>query len=133
MADMDGLYPFGTNNGEAIPLDVVCPRGILLIEFEDGISSDSFLIPEDIYALTVMANQPCSVQFAEADAVASRVTSGSFKEDALFVVPDIHMVVAPPAFKRSIAVVGEDASGTVVFQFLRKWSGMMSRAQIPFR
>lgn len=140
MADVDALYPFATNDGKAIPLDVIRPYGVVRKSFTNDTATTALDIPATIQVIAMLSNKDCLVQFATSSAAATAFSDGVLKVDAVFIPADILTVLVPPVDKRSYSIIGaftpidgDDLEGQLVIQMLQKWAGLSALAQIPRR
>ena len=130
MADIEGRYPFSTADGKSIPLDIIRPYGILKKSFLSASSTAALTCPTAIEVMTLISDSDCIIQFAAAAAVASALSDGVLKNDAIFVPADILTVISPPLGKKSFAIIGDSENGVAVIQFLQTWKGLSLASQV---
>lgn len=118
-----GVYPFATQDGKAIPLDVIKPTGVIPKSFTS--SADSLLtIPADAVVGTFTTTKACIVKFGS---VISSLADGVEILNAILVPADSTVTVAltpGPAYIRGLS-----ESGTVYLQLIEKWVGLALNTQ----
>lgn len=113
-----GVYPFSTQDGKAIPLDIVNPAGLIFKSFVAG-SGASFTIP---------AGKTVGVFFCNADAIISfgadmvSMAENTVHSKALLVPANTTLTTA---FEAGTAYVrGISGSGIMYLQLIEKWAGL---------
>ncbi|WCD44274.1 hypothetical protein Tiera_018 [Polaromonas phage Tiera] len=110
------LYPLSTEKGDAIPLEVIRPLGVIPVALtEAGVVIE---IPADWKIASFYSDKGCFVQFnrsAPADLI-----NAELLEDVLWVPPGIVVatVIAGPA------CVVSNTAGVLVIQGMQKWAGI---------
>lgn len=112
------LYPFATQDGQAIPLDIINPAGLVFQDFILGASTE-FTIPAGYEVGTFFATKDCIVSFG-ADLVS--FDANTMHTNTLLLPAGVVVTaafIAGPAYVRGIAEVG-----TVYMQLIEKWAGL---------
>ena len=114
----EGVYPFSTQEGTAIPLDVIEGIGVLPVAFTAG-ASVAFTIPEGEVVGAITASEACVIAFGLS---IGTITDNTLIDDALFIPRDATMTCA---LTPGLAYVrGFNTSGTIIVQFIRKWAAI---------
>ncbi len=133
MSDLQKRYPFSAADGQAIPLDIIRPHGVIRKSFLLASPTAAMDVPSTVEAFSILSNEDCVVQFATSAASASALSDGVLKADSLFVPADILIVVSPPLDKKSFSIIGDSANGIAVLQFIETWSGLALQSQFARR
>lgn len=133
MADISGRYPLSTADGKAIPLDTVRPYGIVKKSFLSASGSSAISIPSTVSVVAAYATEDCFIKFAASGATISAPSDGVAMTDAIFVPADSLMVFTPPVDKRSIAIIGDSANGSLILSYLETWNGLSMQSQVTRR
>lgn len=115
---LDQVYPFSTQDGKAIPLDIIRPSGLLYRNFTE-LAESSLNIPDGYPVAAVIADKPCLVKFAG--------SIGILAEDIVY--SDLLIVPANTITIVSLlsgvgAVKGLTEAGTIYVQLIKKWAGL---------
>lgn len=129
MADLDKVYPFSTADGQAIPVDIVRPHGVIKKSFLSSGATAAMSVPDTIDVFSVVATEDCLIKFAASSASASALSDGVLATDMMFIPADILTVVSPPLDKKSFSLRGDSANGTAVIQFFETWKGLSLQSQ----
>jgi hypothetical protein len=133
MSDLDKRYPLSTADGQAIPLEIIKPHGIIKKSFLSSAATAAMAVPSTIDIIAISADQDVIVQFASSSASAAALVDGVLTEDAVYIQKDIITVVSPPIDKKSFSIIGDTANGTAIFQFIERWGGISLASQITRR
>ena len=111
-------YPFATQDGKAIPLDILKPLGLLILPFTtDAVASIS--LPESSAVAMMIASEACLISF---DHSLVTVPTNEFLSKVLLV--PYNNVVSCSIPSLDIKVRGVDANGTLYVQLIEKWAGL---------
>lgn len=115
---MEQVYPFSTQDGKAIPLDIIRPSGLLYRNFNASSEID-LIIPTGYPIAAVIANEVCLIKF--------NGSIGIFDENIVYT--DLLLIPANTITIVSItpgtgAIKGIINSGTAYFQLIEKWAGL---------
>lgn len=110
-------YPYTTEDGTPIPLDIIRPKGIIQI----GISTTEALLNfTDLTGVAMFyATQDCYVVFAPSF---GSVVNNTLKLNTLF-IPKNH-VVSSTINALSCSVKSLSTTGILIVQLIEKWSGL---------
>ena len=113
------VYPFASQDGMAIPLDIIKPSCLVIKSFSP--SSSSFTIPENYKVCTLIASTACLLRFGED--FPTPLVDATLYENTLLVPQDT--VVTASLLPETIYVrsLGEDI-GTLYIQLIEKWAGL---------
>lgn len=110
-------YPLATQDGQAIPLDVVKPTRLLILAAGD----EEALTEQDILAFITATKGPAIIRFTP--------SSGNNRPGAMFIPQDKTRKIALPYYELQTiaceAIAGETAPVAYV-QFIENWSGIIS-------
>lgn len=122
------LYPFSTEDGKTIPLDIIRPVGLMQVNVPVAGFAASAIIPADWALASFYSKEGCIVQLGTAT-LNGALTPGMVYPDAL-VVPPRCLVVSTllPGECRIISLEGD--TGTVFIQRIQKWAGIALRRQV---
>lgn len=131
MADLAQRYPLSTADGQAIPLEVVRPIGVVKKSFVTGSGTAAITIPEECNLIEVFATQNCILQFAASAASASALSDGVQKTSAFYLQANALKTrfVSPPIGMNSVSIIGDTSDGSIVLQYLKSWTGLSTAAQ----
>lgn len=112
------VYPFATQDGKAIPLDIIKPAGLILQAFTP-LAVASFIIPAGYKVGTMLASKACIVRFGQ---TIPALVDGTFYEDMLLIPNDTIITVSfDPT---TLYVEGLTESGTFYLQLIERWAGL---------
>lgn len=112
------LYPFATQDGKAIPLDILKPQGLLILPFTtDAVASIS--LPAGSTVAMLIASEACLVSF---DHSLATVPTNEFLSEVLLV--PYNNVVSCSIPSLDIKIRGVDNPGTLYVQLIEKWAGL---------
>lgn len=114
-----GIYPFATQDGKAIPLDIIKPEGILLQTFGVG-SSSSFTLPEGSLVGTFTATSACLVRFGTD--LPGSLAADTLYAETLLIPAETTVTCALTA--GLVYVIGLVEEGTIYVQLIKKWAGL---------
>lgn len=118
-----GVYPFATQDGKAIPLDIIKPISIITKTFVSG-SDSSLVIPSGAVVGTITATKDCILRFGFA---VGSLVDGAELSDSVFLPENATITLAltvGTAYVRGIA-----NSGSIYIQLIEKWAGLALNAQ----
>lgn len=112
------VYPFATQDGKPIPLDIIRPAGLIQISFNNS-SSVNFTLTDTYTEGIVLATSACLVR--QGTDIPSMV-DGTFYQDMFLVYTDTLITVS--LLSGTIYVKGLSGSGTLYLQLIEKWAGL---------
>lgn len=113
-----GVYPFATQDGKPIPLDIIKSAGFLWQSFIAGVGS-RFDIPPDKTVGVLIATTACLVTFGTD---LSDFMSNKVYNDTILIPADSPVTVSlipGKAYVRSLT-----SPGTLYIQLIEKWAGL---------
>lgn len=123
MTDISQIYPFSTQDGKAIPLDIVQSKGFLFKSFT--LTAASFTVPADKLVGVCFASESCLIRVAQT--LPSSLTEDFDYSDTLLLPKGMAVTTV---FTPGIYYVrGLDLAGTVYIQFVEKWVGLALERQ----
>ena len=130
MTDVAGRYPLSSADGQAIPLDIIRPEGLIMVEFTEFAGSTGVKLSESTDCFMLKSDRECLIRFSTSGAtVASIPVAGTEALDYLFVPANYLAMISPPIGKRFASIIGLTTSGTCIIQYLQSWSGLRSKSQ----
>ena len=118
MPPLSAVYPFATQDGQAIPLDILKPNGLLVVPFTAA-SAKSITLPASAVVGMFISSEACFVSF-EHDI--SAITIDIFLPKVLLVPFGSTVSSSIPA--QEIQVKGADKDGTLYIQLIEQWAGL---------
>ena len=128
MASTSQRYPLSTPDGLSIPLDVIKPHSIVLLNFTTMTASAVVAIPDGIEIASLYSTEDCVIQFGGTAAVPA---NGVNTPNALVLTKDVITVIAPPLV--TLTAIGLSTAGSLRIQFIEKWAGLALVKQISGR
>lgn len=113
-----GNYPFSTQDGKAIPLDILKTRGLLISTF-DAVSDSLITIPEGSEIAVLFSSTDCL--FSIGSALGSLPADNSLKEKT-FYIPASHAVTI--VLEQGSSYVRGMGTGVLYVQLIERWVGM---------
>lgn len=129
MSDQAGRYPLSTGDSQAIPLDIIRPEGLIMIQFSKDHPSTAVTLPAGYDCYSLHSDVQCMIQFAASNASAAVPADRVFVADALCVPAHTVLIMSPPIGKRSISVISTKNPGTLIIQAIQTWSGLSLKNQ----
>jgi hypothetical protein len=120
----DQVYPFSTQDGKAIPLDIINPAGVIYQVFTNTASS----------LITIPGNYTVGTFKADADSIISfgadlgALVANTLHANTIFLPANV--IVTSVIVPGSAYVRGLTASGTVYLQLIQKWAGLSLTTQL---
>ena len=118
MSTPSEVYPFATQDGKAIPLDILKPSSLVFYAFTDVAKTD-IVIPTTSQVAIFLASEACLLSF-EGSLIA--LTSGIEYTKTLLIPKDV--IVASVIQGTFAQIRGLTASGTLYVQLIEKWAGL---------
>jgi len=112
------VYPFATQDGKPIPLDIIRPAGLIKIDF-GNISNVNFTLADTYTEGIILATAACIVR--QGSTIPS-IADGTFYQDMFLVYTNTLITVSLLA--GPIYVKGLTDSGTLYLQLVEKWAGL---------
>jgi len=124
MAAPAGVYPFATQDGKAIPLDIINPSALLKRLYTANASS-AFTIPAGYSVGVFYSSQGAVVSFGVDK---TNLADNVLADSTLFIPSD---VLVTAAFNPGAAYVASASgiAGVLYIQFIQKWSGLALNTQ----
>lgn len=126
---LDQLYPFSTEDGNAIPLDIVRPMW-LLVNALPAAAVTVVTIAADVVNASVFASINCFIDFSGAGPYAGLPYEMT---DGLFLPANTLLTVALPRTGAVNVVPLQPDAGFIVLQQVTKWAGIGLARQIVRR
>lgn len=111
-------YPFSTQDGKAIPLDIIKPAYLLIKNF--SIVSSSLTITEDMRVATLFSSVSCLFRF-EVDIPV--IVDGTAYSRMILVPANTILTVALVTGTAYVKSLSGD-NGTLYLQVIEKWAGL---------
>jgi hypothetical protein len=119
-----GLYPFSTQDGKAIPLDIVKPLALFPVTINDGAVND-FTLPEGFELVNIYATMNCILRIG---ATITAVVNETELSNSIFVPSDVPMdIVMVPGPCAVWGVAG--AAGTLYITAIQQWGALVQANQ----
>lgn len=113
------VYPFATQDGKAIPLDILRPSGIMILTFQ--VATESFFIIPNGYEVGIFFS-PTWVLARFGQPFTVPVLNNTLYTDAL-IIPSGTMTVASLT-QGPCYIKGLTENGTLYLQLIEKWAGL---------
>lgn len=120
------LYSFSTEDGKAIPLDIIRPLSLIRKTFL-AVGVGSFTIPANWKIASFYSNVGCFIQFAAA-VIPNPPIDDTEYADVLWVPPNF-VVTATVVVGAARIIPAEQVAGYVVAQQIQKWAGLALKRQ----
>lgn len=125
------LYPSSTDDGKAIPLDVIMPKELLFSTVPAG-ADIGIVIPADFFLVSIMSSVDVMIDLSNEDAYP--LASGVYPE-GIFIAAGITYTMRLPSTgaAKVIPVVTGNEAGWISIQNFQKWAGLGLRRQLNIR
>ena len=123
MATGDELYPFSTQNGQYVPLDIVKPRALQYFTFTSTFAT--VVLSSSLNLSMVWASEDCVIDLAN---TANALTSGTERADWLFIPKG--SIVAAVLPTGTVRVRGLVNGGSLMVQGIHKWNTLALPRQV---
>lgn len=120
------LYPFATEDGKDIPLEVIRPLGAFFVNVPAG--GSSFILPEKYEIVSAYSSEHALWSFLGNDPVA-----GTDNNEALFIPAQQTITAAIPISAAGKIVPLEGLPCLVVIQAIQRWAGIGMQRQLVRR
>ena len=112
------LYPFSTQDGKTVPLDIIKPAGLLVQS--TALEVASFLMPSYSQVSVIFSSTACLLR---SEVTIPEIVSGESYPDLLFIPADIAMTVAllPDT---TYYVKAIETPGVLYIQGIERWAGL---------
>lgn len=120
MALPEGIYPFSTQDGKTIPLDIIKVRSIIVQPFvKTGMMA--LVIPADAVVAVLYSKAGCVLRFG--DTVVPSVFPEGEEVSNCILIPEggIITTVLTPG---TASVIGLDGPGTLYIQLIEQWAAI---------
>lgn len=121
------LYPLSTQEGVAVPFEVVQPIGCLMEDFTDSSSPVRTLVTVDCI-LAIYANKDLLIKFGGQAAVVP--ADGTYDENLIFVPKYTVYTVSPVSEKLAIVAANTGESGRCFINLLTRWISLVSTEKL---
>jgi hypothetical protein len=112
------VYPFATQDGKAIPLDIINPKGVIPVAFTQVVKA--FVIPDGYEVGALYSTEDSLVRFG--NTIPNALVDGTLYDNAV-IVPSKAMVTSGIT-PGNVYVKGLSASGVLYIQLIEKWAGL---------
>lgn len=112
------VYPFATQDGKPVPLDIIRPAGLIKIDFINSAVAN-FILPDTYTEGIILATSACLVR--QGSTIPS-IVNGTFYQDMFLVYTDTLITVS--LLPGTIYVKGLTDSGTLYLQLIERWAGL---------
>lgn len=121
------LYSLSTEDGKAIPLDIIRPLSVIKKNFA-ALGTGVLTIPANWKIASFFSNAGCFIQFAAATIPANPVDDTEYA-DVLWVPPNF--VVTSTVLPGAARIISADGitPGYVIAQQIQKWAGLALKRQ----
>lgn len=128
MSAVDQLYPFSTEDGTPIPLDIVQPQRCTVVDIATGAHS-AFVLSDSQRLAYVVATVDCFLDFT---GIASYPFSAS--DSALFLPANTVLTIhVPGVISPRVIPLPASVSGKLMITGIRKWAGIGLARQLQQR
>ena len=119
MSDIVDVYPFSTQDGKAIPLDILKPAWLFLHGFSPDASTSLTLSDANLIGVFISSE---SVIISFDAALDSPLVAGMSLPKALYVPKGVIVTSVIPSQQLHARAV--DTAGTLYIQLIEKWAGL---------
>lgn len=119
------VYPLSTQDGDAIPLDVIRPLGVLVQAFVAG-TGETIALPTGYPVVVIHADKACFIGF---DADPADLVDGAFLADILYIPEASTITVSVPEGTTNISIMGQAEAGVAVIQMVQQWASISLQTQ----
>jgi hypothetical protein len=126
MALADEIYPYSTQSGDPIPLDIIKPLAVLPFTFSTAFTA--LTIPATYVLSSILSDQDVIIDFSNSLA---GFVSGTSYNNVLFLPAGVITVASIPT--GTVKVKGLTAGGSLVIQALQKWSALALPRQLSVK
>lgn len=119
-----GLYPLSTQDGKAIPLDVIAPSSLVKFSFVAGVASD-VIIPAGYNVCWLFATKACILRLSATDLPVALV-DGTPYDYALYVPAQMPITVMLTSGEASLLGLGD---GDLYINAVEQWAALLQRNQ----
>lgn len=115
-----GVYPFATQDGKAIPLDIIKGNAVIVLPFTAG-GLSTCTLPDYAVVGVLISKKGCMVQLGDTP-VTGEPIAGDLIPNAV-IIPDsgIVTVALEPG---QLSVRGLDAAGILYIQLIEQWAAI---------
>lgn len=119
------IYPFSTQDGSAIPLDIVEPLSFFFVSLVIN-TAKSFTIPAGFDIAYVISETDCILQFGATD-IPNAPVAETVYDNAIFIPADLPCMIKLTPGEASAVTIS--ASGKVRFNKIRQWAALTQPVQ----
>lgn len=123
MAIADEIYPYSTQNGIPIPLEIIKPLGVVTGAFTSGFSA--LTLPASCALCSILASEDMIIDFTNS---MTTVVAGTFYTNVLYAPKGIIVIASIPT--GTVKIKGLTLGGSFVIQALQKWSALSLPRQL---
>ena len=121
MATPEGIYPFATQDGKPIPLDIIKGAAVIVLPFTAGGVSTCGL-PDYAIVGVLLSKQACLVRLGDTP-VPTSFSSGEAISDCVY-VPDSGIITVSMIPGAQLTVTGITQAGTLYIQLIEQWAAL---------
>jgi hypothetical protein len=114
-----GVYPFATQDGQAIPLDIIAPRSLMYQNFVSTGNGTAIVIPTASEVGTVFSTKDAILRFTDDLSI---LAADAEIPNALFIPANTIVTVA--LTPGTAYVLGIAEAGRLYLQVIDKWAGL---------
>lgn len=119
-----GVYPFATQDGKAIPLDIIKAKSVIMQSFIAG-AGTAITIPATATVGVLISDKACLLRFGTT-LPASLIANTEYADTVLVPSGSIVVVAMTPG---TAYVRGLSEAGTIYIQLIEKWAGLALNTQ----
>lgn len=123
---VSGVYPFSTQDGKSIPVDITAPVALTTSNFLAG-TSEALTIPAGYEVAWLYATQDCVLKIGGA-AIPGTLVEGVSYEKAMF-IPSFTILTALLA-PGSASITGVGGAGTLYINAMEQWAALAHQRQL---
>jgi hypothetical protein len=128
-----GRYPSSSYDGNAIPLEIIRPKGFLYLDFTEVVASTPVQLPDGTDVYNISSNVDCVALFAATSINATLPAMGTLQADTLYIPEFMHITFTIPIDKRYISLIAVSTAGRAFIQQAEAWSGLARLADLARR
>ena len=111
------LYPFSTQDGKAVPLEIIQPSAMVMLDVTTSYST--LALPDSLNLAAIFASCDCVIDLTGA---ATTLASGTLYNSMLFVPASTVVMAKLETVTAKIRAVSD--SGTIFIQGVERWAGL---------
>ena len=111
------LYPFATQDGKAVPLEIIQPTAMVMLDITTSYST--LALPDSLNLAAIFASCDCVIDLTGA---ATTLTSGTLYNSMLFVPASTVVMAKLETVTAKIRAVSD--SGVIFIQGVERWAAL---------